>query len=310
MDKDEDRPVRGKAKVKRELGKQPVRRNTKKVAGRSTINPDGIIALGETHFTTARAVKDMVHYLPEDIRSAILKHEFTRGTLSDMERAQQHVGSGIWSVFPMVCTGSECPYRGRCPLEIGQVPPLGYDCPLESYLIDKWMVEYMKSLNVYSENKAELDQVGTIVMCDLILMRIRNFMSRRPDGHIDESAIGIDNNGNVILKREISKEILIEEKYAKIKSKLLEELLATRESRAKYDVVDDNDPSVKAAKLRMRAQEVKSTLQARAEVKSEKLLQKAEFYESIAGDIEDITSSLVESSTDREDIYSDDSTAQ
>lgn len=231
-------------------------------------------------------LKELLSYLPDHVRDRILSSQLSREQGDRMNSRIRQLGTGIWSVFPMICTGDRCPYRGRCPLQTEGMAPDNESCPLEAYLMTQYMTEYMKALNVLQTDKVEMDQIGTVVMCDMIIMRIRNYMARRPDGHIDESPIGVDDSGNIILKRDISKEILIEEKYQKIKDKLLESLLATREVRAKYNIIDENDPGVKAAKLRFRAQELKSKKIKDADMEEARITAQAEFYEDVAKTME------------------------
>lgn len=252
--------------------------------GRPPLKSEFTIA--ESNDTSYPDIKDLLGYLPDHVRDRIKSTTITRDQAGRMTRQIRVLSQGIWSVFPMICSGDRCPYRGRCPLQTEGLSPTGESCPLEMYMMAQYMQDYMGALNVLQADKVEMDQVGTVVMCDMIIMRIRNYMARRPDGHIDESPVGIDDMGNIVLKRDISKEILIEEKYQKIKDKLLESLLATREVRAKYDIIDDNDPSIKAAKLRMRAQELKARRITQGNVEEAKLKAQAEFYEDMAHTME------------------------
>jgi hypothetical protein len=234
------------------------------------------VSLERSHPYSYVALKEAIKFMPKPLAETISKMEMPKERMDSIVDSLERVANGIWSVFPMMCSGDKCCYGTRCGFAKENMAPIGSDCPLESYLIAKWMGDYVISLSINTDDKVQMDQIGTIVMSDIMIMRIRNFMSRKVDGHIDESAVGVDSNGNVILKRDVAKEILIEEKYQKMKSKIQEELLATKESRAKYDVVDEKDASVNAAKLRYRAQELKK----KAVDKSDKLVRRAEFLES------------------------------
>jgi len=198
---------------------------------------------------TYTALKAVLNLLPADIGDVIKDREMTYTVMNRMNSAVRAISSGIWSSFPMICCGAKCPYGGRCPLQHENVPPVGSDCPLEQYMMRNWMAAYVDALIVETDNKIEMDQVGEIVMCDLMIMRVRNWMARRGDGHAENHVVGIDDNGNVILRRGVSTEVEIEDKYSKKKDKLLKALLATREARAKYKVATDTDIGVKQARI-------------------------------------------------------------
>jgi hypothetical protein len=239
---------------------------------------DTVVVLSKTHPYSYKIIKDVIKILPKELAATLSNMPIPLRAIENVIDSIDRVSSGIWSVFPMLCSGKSCGYGNRCGFAKENLAPVGQDCPLETYLIGKWMNDYIIDLSINIGSKVQMDQIGTIVMCDLMIMRIRNFMARKVDGHIDESAVGVDSQGNVILKRDIAKEILIEEKYQRQKSKIQEELLATKESRAKYDVIDEKDVSVRGAKLRYRAQQLKQV----ADGKADKLVKKAEFLEMAA----------------------------
>ena len=237
-----------------EAGKQgKTRKKIGRPAGSGKTSTE-IATLGETDPRAYKYLRELISYLPEEAAKAIAATKIPRKDLHSINKSIERTNLGTSSTFPLVCSGSSCPYAGRCALEMANLAPISYDCPMELSLISRKMGAYIEALLIEEGNIIEMDQVSTIVMCDMLIMRIRNYMSKRADGHIDNNAVGIDHNGNIILSRDIAKEILIEEKYIKIKERQLEALLATRESKAKFDIVEENDPSVRSAKLRGRAQ--------------------------------------------------------
>lgn len=244
--------------------------------------PDHLVVLSKTHPYSYKVMKEVIRTMPKELAQTLSNMPIPLKKVESVVASIERIASGIWSVFPMLCPGKKCGYGIRCGFARENLAPIGQDCPLETYLISKWMDEYIATLSINVEDKVQMDQISTVIMSDLMIMRIRNFMARKIDGHIDESAVGVDSQGNVILKRDIAKEILIEEKYQKQKSKILEELLATKESRAKYDVIDEKDVSVRGAKLRYKAQQLKNT----ADMKADHLVKKAEFLEMAAKTME------------------------
>lgn len=246
-----------------------------------------LIKIDDTAQNSYRELKLMLSYLPDKLKDAIEATVFERRNLQSINRSINKIRSGIWAVLPMVCSGDRCPYGTRCPLLAEGAAPVTQDCPMELYLLHSWLDEYATALEVARDNKIEMGQVGTIVMCDLMIMRCRNWMAMRPDGHIDLNATGTDNKGNVVFSRDISKEIMIEEKYDKIKQRNLEALLATREAKAKYDVIDESDASIAAAKMRAKGEAIIAKKAAEGDAKAQKLNARAEFLEDVARGIKD-----------------------
>lgn len=244
------------------------------------------VQLRNTGSGSYKDFKMMLSFLPEKIRKAINETPMHREALRRINASIGSIRSGSWSTLPMICSGQGCPYGPRCPLLSEDVPPVGMDCPLELYLQQTWMGEYMAALQVTPEHKIEMGQIGTMVMCDIIIMRSRSWMARRPDGHVDVHATGIDNKGNVVLSRDISVELKVEEKFDRIRQRNMESLLATRESRAKYDIIEEDDPALAGAKIRHRAQEIIEKKAAEGDAIARKLIAKAEYLESTVEDEE------------------------
>ena len=226
--------------------------------------------------------KVMLSYLPPKVRKAISETPMPRESIRNIAQSIGQIRSGVWSTLPMICSGERCPYGQRCPLWEEGVAPVSLDCPLEQYLVQTYLAEYMEALQVTEDHKIEMGQIGTMVMCDIIIQRARNWMAKRPDGHVDVHATGIDNKGNVVLSRDISVEIKVEEKFDRIRQRNLESLLATRESRAKYDIIEEDDPALAGAKIRARAQAIIERKTAEGEAKAGKLLEVASSLEAKA----------------------------
>ena len=211
------------------------------------------VKLTNTNPQSYKYLKELIAPLPDGVKDAIRKTPLTREKLRSINASVKTIVTGIWAAFPLVCSGEKCPYSNRCPLLEGGVPPVGSDCPIELYNLMRNIEAYSEDMGIDGANKVEFDQVVNVSLCDAMLDRVRNAMSKRPDGYSDLTPVGIDDSGNVILKRGVSVEVLIEEKYSKMKDTLLKSLLATRESRAKHGVLDDRDRGVVVAKIKKSA---------------------------------------------------------
>ena len=203
-----------------------------------------------------RNLRELITFLPPTMQEALSTMDLPYEKLQRINKAIGQVTTGIWAAFPLVCSGPGCPYSSRCPLLLEDVPPLGMDCPIEQYNLNISLSRYMDTLDIDPDNKVELDGALNLAMCDIMMMRVRNAMSKRPDGYSDLTPMGVDNSGNVILQRKASVEVQVEERYAKMKEKHLGDLLATRQARAKYGIADKDDSAVYTARVVMDAKDI------------------------------------------------------
>ena len=269
----------------KEVSEVVVKSVTKSAGKRGSSGLKPTLKLKDSARDSYKDFKMMLSYLPQKVRKAIESTTMSREAISNINNSIGNIRSGVWSTLPVVCAGPRCAYTtgGRCELQNNNVAPIGMDCPLEQYLQHTWMDEYMGALQVTPQHKIEMGQIGTMVMCDIIIMRARNWMAQRPDGHVDVHATGIDNKGNVVLSRDISVELKVEEKFDRIRQRNMESLLATRESRAKYDIIEEDDPALAGAKIRFKAQQIIARKAAEGNAIAAKLLAKADYLESAAG---------------------------
>lgn len=207
------------------------------------------VKLSQTDSKSYKYFRKAIATLPLTVQDAISEVMMTRGRLSELNIGLRNLSSGIWASFPLICCGKACPYSARCPMLENGIEPIGMNCPIEHVLMEGIVSDYMAGLRVDPGNRIEMDQVFSIAMCDVMSMRVRSVMGKRSDGYSDLSAVGIDDNGSVILKRSVSVEVQVDEKYTKMKERLLTALLATREGRAKYDVANETDEGVRSSKL-------------------------------------------------------------
>ena len=131
--------------------------------------------------------------------------------------------------IPMVCRGSECPNSEVCPLYQEDIHPLGQICPIEAKMVGKLMLGLMEELNVDPTSIIEVGMVRDLVDQEIQQLRKQNLLSQ--NDVIQENVIGISDDGEPILKKELHLAVDWEDKIHKRKAALLKQLLATRESR-------------------------------------------------------------------------------
>ena len=214
------------------------------------------ITLKDTADAGYVAFKDLLALFPHELRETLYNTPLPHSGIHDMADFADDMTRGAVFVTPIVCKGESCLYKSRCKLLENGIAPTGTPCPVEIYLINQWYSEWLETLEVDTSNKVERDQVANIIMCDLMLMRLRNKLSISMTGNIVYTPVGVDKNGNVILRADQAPEIAMEDRYMKLKARLQEELLATREARAKHGIMEDRDLAKSSAKTVLRGQKV------------------------------------------------------
>lgn len=200
----------------------------------------------EQSLVNCEEVSDLISYLDDDVKESF--------TLTDGERKRlrRYLKKSVLSPtfgIPQICRGDKCSFCEVCPLYKLKKYPVGKECPLELYLSNKWKDEYISALDVDWNNKIERSYVCELVEIDIIQARANTLISTK--GIVTKNAIGIsEQTGEPIYRDEPHVALGVKEKLANRRSRVLRELLATRESRAKFMQDMKGDPSVYAAKLR------------------------------------------------------------
>jgi len=214
------------------------------------------VVLSETTEDGYLDFKRILTFFPNAIRTRAYSSSIEHSRIHDMADFADDMLNGVVSVSPLLCGGDHCQYSKRCKFLENNLAPIGESCPMELQCIAVWAKQWIEGMDADMKNKVERDQVGNIIMCDLMLMRLRNRLSTSPTGNIVYTPVGVDKNGNVILRVEAAPEIAIEEKYTKMKARLQEELLATRESKARHGVGDEKDLAKSSAKTIYQGQQI------------------------------------------------------
>ena len=205
--------------------------------------------------------KSILKYFPKEKSDQIYDRPIEHSKIHDMQDFVEEMSRGQINVSPMICRGDLCEYRERCIFLKEGIAPIDSSCPMEESAISSWARWWSDTLEVDTSNMVEVNQVSTMIICDLMLMRLRNRLATSSTGNIVYTPVGVDKFGNVILRMEPAPEIAMEEKYNKMKERTLEALLATRESRAKHGIMNDKDLAKKGPAAIVRAQHLMKQLE-------------------------------------------------
>lgn len=142
-------------------------------------------------------------------------------------------GIGSSSSLVMLCDKAKCPYKDKCPVYGSTACPEGRECLHENKILSVTMDNYLTSLEVNLDNYPEMVMINQLVEYELIEYRCNAILSNSHRDMKMRSIAGVDADGNVIYKEEISHALQIKMMAYKNKIQLLQELTATRKEKYK-----------------------------------------------------------------------------
>jgi hypothetical protein len=143
----------------------------------------------------------------------------------------QKTRTSMFSSIPMNCESIKCIFASTCPLLKENLAPKGKPCPLEMSMVAQFTSEYMEQLDVHEENLVEVSMIRDLVDQEVQYLRKTKLLAK--EHFIQENIIGVDQEGNPILKKELHMAVELEDRLHKRRKDLRNQLLATREAKAK-----------------------------------------------------------------------------
>jgi hypothetical protein len=159
--------------------------------------------------------------------------DITDDEAKGIARAFVNIELGSSTNLVMICSKSKCLYRDRCELFHMNKAPEGLECLHENKVMSNSLDQYITSLGIDINNYPEMVMVNQLVEYELIEFRCNAILSH---DHINlkmKSVVGIDVEGNVITKEDISHALQIKMQVFKNKMQLLESFTATRKEKYK-----------------------------------------------------------------------------
>lgn len=143
----------------------------------------------------------------------------------------QRTKTSMFSSIPMTCEHIKCVFADTCPLMKENLAPKGSPCPIEMSIVSQFTGDYMDQLDVNPENLVEVSMIRDLVDQEVQYIRKTKLLAK--EHFIQENVIGVDQDGQPILKKELHLAVELEDKLHKRRKDLRNQLLATREARAK-----------------------------------------------------------------------------
>lgn len=143
----------------------------------------------------------------------------------------QKTRTSMFSSIPMNCEAAKCIFASTCPLYKENLAPKGSPCPIEMSIVSQFTAEYMEQLDVHPDNLVEVSMIRDLVDQEVQYIRKTKLLAK--EHFVQENIIGVDKDGNPILKKELHLAVELEDRLHKRRRDLRNQLLATREAKAK-----------------------------------------------------------------------------
>jgi hypothetical protein len=102
-------------------------------------------------------------------------------------------------------------------------------------MVSQFTTEYLEQLDVNPNNLVEVSMVRDLVDQEVQYLRKTKLLAK--EHFVQENIIGVDGDGNPIMKKELHLAVELEDKLHKRRKDLRNQLLATREAKAKVGQV-------------------------------------------------------------------------
>jgi hypothetical protein len=207
--------------------------------------------------------------VPEGIafRISKVRTKFYKGPVYNLEVEEDNSYCVDWLAVHNCGGIARCPFASKCPLikidkerrekdsQAKLVTPVGKSCLIESNLLLEWTRLYIKEYEIDEDNFTEFQMVRELAEIELMLWRLNNNISKPENANLtQDTVVGIDKQGNVLTRVEISALFEAKERLQNRKSRLIKLMVGDRQEKYKREAAlkmkSEDDPSINAAKLR------------------------------------------------------------
>ena len=144
---------------------------------------------------------------------------------------------GMYAKIPLVCKAQSCPYSDSCLILKYDLAPEGEPCAVETAEIEARYAGYSADFDIEVASFTDRALVSEIINLDIMIERTKALMSKEGVPIVDVVA-GVDEDGNVLMRPEVSKAVEAYEKFTKKRNEIYQLMLATRKDK-KIDTTED-----------------------------------------------------------------------
>lgn len=170
------------------------------------------------------------------IQNTSLAGRVLSGDAEAFNKAKRKVGrltTGTAAAVPIICKGSSCPFKDKCPYFEQNIHQVGEDCLVESQLIEFWTYKYIEELQIDTESISEMHTLSSLVELAVMDLRMSNYIAIKDQDLMMDFISSVDPNGVPISNKGTSVAFEVKERIDRRRLKILETFNNTREKKAK-----------------------------------------------------------------------------
>lgn len=180
---------------------------------------------------------------------------YTEEELAKVRKRLTNLRTGSTAALPLTCHGQACPFSQQCIFFELDKHQLNKPCLIEINLLNEWRSLYVDEYDIDPTKLSQITLINELAEIELMLWRLNNNLAKAE--HADLTVvndIGMDTEGNVLSRREVSSFFEARERLLNRKSRVIRSMVGDRENkykeRAALKQADSGDPSSKTADLR------------------------------------------------------------
>ena len=143
--------------------------------------------------------------------------------------------TGMYAKIPITCKAETCPYADSCQLLAYDLAPFGEFCPVETAEIELRYEAYSQDFDLESASFTDKCLVSEIINADIMMERCKALMAKEGVPVIEVVA-GISENGEEIMRPEVSKFWDAYERASKKRNDAYQLMQATRKDKRGLEV--------------------------------------------------------------------------
>ena len=171
---------------------------------------------------------------PEEALNTLIKNKEKLAKISKMFSSD--IANISTSIMLMKCNTTTCPYRLSCVLLKEGLAPEGYTCPIEKKISNELEISLIAALQIDTQDTVEMELLYDIIDTKLLDMRTSGMLA---NDSLIQTITKESRNGDIISK-DVAPEFTIKMDLKNLKSKLLNEFMATRLSKKRYGINTGN----------------------------------------------------------------------
>jgi len=168
---------------------------------------------------------------PEEALHKLIKNKDKLAKISKMFE-NGAIAAVSTSVMLMRCNKEDCPYKLSCPLLKADLAPEGYTCPIEKKLSNELELTLIHDLNIDPQDTVEMELLFDFIDAKLLDMRTSGMLANT--SLVQE--ITKEGRGGATMSRDVAPEFTVKMDLKNLKSKLLNEFMATRLAKKRYGI--------------------------------------------------------------------------